>query len=328
MKQIFHFVLVSAMMFTQCTTPSTERKAADTDVLLFETARFQSELLSGSIQSEANTEKQQLFVTITIQNPGNDRVIIESINIETPEGHQAQAISQYSNPISLNPGDDTTMLLQCKPVNNFELFLLTGESGKFKALYYCTLFYKAGNSNGQGSIKTALKVSGKDFANYEKNYRQTVFAYQFNSANKFTEEQKKYLQPLLKTSPFVYVSNQEIAIAGLNFRLQSFVKNDSLYASLFIVNHADFSIKIKPDVFNVFAGTTDSGERTGKVEFKKISGLMDNTNMLRKGDRAIINFSKYVKAASGARVTLILKDVFLLADGHSLFYENPELEQL
>lgn len=326
MKHILWLIIAFAMVFTQCTSRS--EKNTRTGMLNFDPFIIQSELLHGTVQSEADTEKQELLVTVKLQNPGKENVYVEDITIETAEGYQAKSLDQQSYAFILNAGADTTIHLQVKPINNFELYMLTGESGKFKPLYYCFLFYKDDKTKNRGSIKTQLNISAKDFADYNKNYKQSVTAYKFHSTTKFTEDQKNYLQPLLKTVPFVYLSDQEIALAGLNFRLQTYTKGDSIYVSLFIVNHADFSIKINPDLFDIIVGNLPGEKRAGKVELEKISGAMIEANMLRKGDRAVISLSKYVKVTAEVKPRLILKDVFLLDDGHSLFYKNPELEQL
>ncbi len=327
MKSFHFFSIVFAMVFTECTSHN-EKKISGDNILIFAPAVIESEILTGAVQSECNLEKQQLYLNIKLKNSSATDIIIENINIETPEGYQAKIIGNDIKPSLLNAGAGTMMTLQFKPVNDFELYMLTGESGKFKQLYNLSMSYTNNENKSPGLLKIQLTVSEKDFAAYKKNYKQKVTGYKFDTHNNFAEEQKNYLQPLLKTLPFVYSSSQEIAIAGLNFRLQSYRRDDSIHAQLFIVNHADFAVKINPAALDIFTGNSSGNDTQGKIEFKKVTGLQEETDMLRKGDRAMIKFTKYLKDTNAKGLSISLKNVFLLQGGNSLFYENPKLTEL
>ena len=192
MKQ-FLFIAHTIFIFFGCTSPS-EKKASHSGKLNFEPVTIQSKILSGKAQLEANPEQQKLLLNIKLTNNTDEAVPVESINIETAEGYQAKLISPELKSFTLSAGTDTMITLQFKPVNNFELYMLTGESGKFKPLYNFSVVYK--DDKNENLIKAQFNVLNEDFAEYEKNYRQTVVAYKFNCENSFAEKQKKYLQSL------------------------------------------------------------------------------------------------------------------------------------
>src|ERR1700754_1733157 len=88
-----------------------------------------------------------------------------------------------------------------------------------------------------------------DYLDYSEKFKKSITAYSFNTKNGFNEKQKEYLKTLKLDNqvPFVYLSEQEIAISGMNFRFKGYYQQDTLHAEIFVVNHAEFPVKVIRD---------------------------------------------------------------------------------
>lgn len=306
--------------------PHTEKELLAKGKIGFEAVTIQSEIINCNAQLEGNSKLQELSLHIELRNHSTDEVNIEDINIETAEGYQANLIDQDFKTFSVTAGTKSSMVLRFKPVNDYGLYMVTGDQGKLRPLYHLTIAYKNDGNKTPSFLKSQFKVVEEDYIGYERDYSPKVIGYKLSAKNNSSEEQINYLQAVLKlkSSVFAHFSDQEIAVAGLNFRLQSYQKNDSLYARFFMVNHADFPIKINPEAFDIFDNNFGP-EKIRKIGFRKISGLKDEANILRKGDRAILDLSKYSKGIEKDKLKLILRNVFLLDNDIPLFYSDMVL---
>ncbi|MCO4293516.1 hypothetical protein NF867_11635 [Solitalea sp. MAHUQ-68] len=320
-----HSLVIAITFFILSDCTSFNKKNTSVGKLHFDPVQIQSKLLDGTAHLEGDLKQQKLLLEIKLENNGNTDVDVEDLDLETMEGYQAKLIGPDIKQFTLRPATDTLIILQFKPINDIELYMQTGESGKFKPIYNLSLVC-VGNENDP--IKAHFNVLEQDFAEYEKNYRQAVVIYKFNTDAYFTEKQKEYLRQHTHTSPFVHLSNQEIAVSGLNFRLQSFQRNDTLYAQVFIVNHAEFPIKVNSNNFDIVDENSSIIDKNRTIQFKKIAGQQEEATILRKGDRGLINLSKYLKGTDRKRLRISFKNTFFISNDKSLFYENPELVKL
>lgn len=80
------------------------------------------------------------------------------------------------------------------------------------------------------------------------------------------------------------------AVSGLNFRLKNFQKNDSLYATLSIVNHSGFSVKIDTNKLD-FKLRETARKNHKQIVLKKVTGSKDEHDIIRKGDRMTIKIT-------------------------------------
>lgn len=327
MKSFALLLLIYVTAFAGCISLN-EKKDSRNNILVFTPAIIESEVLTGTVEGECDLGKQQLVLAVKLKNISEEGVIIENIGIETPEGYQARVIGNDLKPSRINVGSERILILQFVPVNDVEVYMLTGESGKFRQQYNLNIAYASSKNDKTGLLNLSLSIPEKEFAAYEKQYKKNVEIYEFDTSCNFAEKQQMHLRTLLKAPPFVHAGTQEIAIGGLNFRLQIYRRNDTIQAQLYIVNHADFAVKINPYALNIITDKHYSNDEPCKIAFTKITGRQEETEMLRRGDRATIKFVKYINHTTKKDLTISLKNVFLLQGDKPLFYENPKLAEL
>lgn len=191
--------------------------------------------------------------------------------------------------------------------------------------------FNEGNNEKVYVLNSIQSAQKKAFIAYQQeNHTNSVVAYFFDPSANYLQQQKKYLtnQHLAENTPFIHLNEQEVAIAGLNFRLEAYEKKDTLFAELHIVNHALFPIKINPRKFDIIRSGSSALPVTESVRLAKISGSQREPEMLRRGDRAVLTIKKVQSSLTGNQIEILLKNTFILPNGHSLFYKNLNLAQL
>jgi hypothetical protein len=293
--------------------------------LNYTSASVKSDLLSADLNLSANIKNQELVAGLQLTNPGSKAITIQEIVISTPEGLRSLPDGD-TGPFVLSAGKDTLASIKFKPVNDLKVYQLTGKQGYFKPEYKISISYKTEDSDNSRIMDLKAQLTQADYKAYSDKYKMPVTSYSFNTKTNFTQKQVKHLQILNPENqlPFVFVSDQEIAVAGLNFRLKSFCEHDSLHAEIFIVNHAGFPVKIIKDSLDfIYSGDTSS-YRSNRIELEKISGAQENKDMMEKGDRVLIHFKKYLKKP-GKRMMLSFRHAFVLSGPKPLFNNNIEL---
>jgi uncharacterized protein YcfL len=271
--------------------------------------------------------KGELNADLKLTSAGDKSIDVQEIVVSTIDGlRSAPEIGNIG--FTLKPGTDSTLSLKFKPLNDLQLSRVTGMEGVLKPAYTVLVTYKVQNSYTPQTISLKSKAVQRAYFNYTGKYKKTVVGYSFNTKNGFNEKQKKYLETLKQVNqpPFVYLSEQEIAVSGLNFRLKSYYLNDTLYADFFIVNHADFPVKFIPHAFDITNGKTEPGNiKTLTIE--KISGAQQDQTMMEKGDRLVVRFKKYLKSPTPGKdtLTLYIKKAFFLTGKKPLFNEDIQL---
>jgi hypothetical protein len=148
-----------------------------------------------------------------------------------------------------------------------------------------------------------------------------------NVSNGFDEKQKRFLTAnsiSTETPPFVHITEQELALSGLNFRIRCFHRKDSLHTEIFVVNHSDMTIRIETSKMDVIVDGLRSEMFDIELSNTKVTGSKGEADILRKGDRTIIKMQKYVRDTPKSLV-LVLADSFFLSTGKPLFNDNLEL---
>jgi hypothetical protein len=250
------------------------------------------------------------------------------MEIATPEGIRSGPAAGFE-PFSLSIGKDTTLNIKFKPVNDLSLYQATGLVGNFKAGYTVSMGYKAAGSNDMKSAVLKVAADKTEFSAYIKENKNLVTGYSFNTKTGFNDREKKYLStvmPAVKSS-FVYLSEQEIAVSGLNFKLKTYDKQDTVHAEFFIVNHADFPVKIIADSLNIMSNNEAGAGEKAIINIEKISGAQNDIDMMEKGDRVLIHYKKHIRIPDTATDTLILHlhDAFILSGKKNLFNEDLKL---
>lgn len=283
------------------------------------------DFLSAKLNLTANIKNQELLVGLKLTNPSSRVITIQQITISTPGGFRSFPETGNIKPIVLDAGKDTLTTLKFKPVNDLKVFMITGKQGYLKPEYKISVFYKVQGDEKMLTMDLNTQITASDYKVYISKYKLPFTGYSFNTETNFAQIQKDYLETLkLSDQPFTYVSQQELALTGLNLWMKGVCEHDTLKAELLVVNHEAYSIKIVPDSLDfIYKGDTSSGG-SKTIDLEKISGSQENKTMMEKGDQVIIHFKKPFKGSHKA-IMLFFRHAFVLSASKPLFNDNIEL---
>ncbi|MBB5637146.1 hypothetical protein HDE68_003059 [Pedobacter cryoconitis] len=336
MKRIIPLILVT-LLFACKNHTETKRVKGN---LNYATTAIKSGQISVTANLTATIKTQELQADLQLSNPGSTTLTISEIEIATTEGLRTIPKTGTASMI-LKPGENKAVLLNFQPLNELRENQLTGRNGYLKGVYNLLITYKTEEKESGLSTYSSPSQTYKsptvmslpavlapsDYKAYLKKYQITATSYSFNTKSDFTAKQKAYLTTLkqIKQSPFVFVSAQEIALSGVNFRLRSYCENDTLNAEIFIVNHSDFSLKINQEKLDIrYPGELVSARSNALVKVEKISGSRKAPYEIEKGDRVLIRLKKPFKNNEDNAVLLFNK-AFTLNNQIALFKNNIEL---
>ncbi|HWZ15039.1 MAG TPA: hypothetical protein VNW95_07345 [Mucilaginibacter sp.] len=318
-------IILAALILYGC--KQDKKTTANANELAYATNDTTSGVLSAKLDLVANGTRNSLTAAIKLNNTDAKPVEIEEILISTTDGIRSLPETGSSS-MNLRPGTDTAFSLQFHPLSDLKLYQVTGMPGFIKPAYNLLISYK---TTGIDSLKTLTLKSQTQpgtYQNFARKYKKNITGYSFNTRTDFNENQEKYLKTIKQAgqTPFVYLSEQEIAVSGLNFRLKSYAARDTLHAELFVVNHADFAVKIIPDAFDITSSKTGaSGSRS--IHLERLSGMQHDSTMMEKGDRVLIHFKKYLNPGAPEKENLVLHltKAFMLTGRKNLFNEDVQL---
>jgi hypothetical protein len=286
---------------------------------------MQSDQLSVRLNLTANIKTQKLQADLELNNPGKNPITISEIELSTPEGLRSVPATGSIGSVILQPGENKTISLKFQPLNDLKEYQLTGRNGHFKSSYNLLITSQMNQSAPPLLTIMMANLVPADYSAYLNKYKIIATSYSFNTKSDFTQKQKAYFTTLkqIKQPPFVFVSDQEIAVSGVNFRLNSYCEHDTLNAQLFIVNHSGFPVKINKDMLD-FLYTDKSFSASSKdIKIVKISGSQQK-DLIDKGDRVLIHFKKYFKNPGNTAI-LSFNKAFELSDKIPLFKNDIEL---
>lgn len=269
---------------------------------------------------------QKLELELAISNIAQKDIHIEEVEVSTEEGLKARSIN-FDQPITLVTGKDTTISLTFQPINDLVLYKNTDLPGALNPAYNISIFYKVKGKADSRAMDLTAKMPVDEYQKYKKDNSIPVTSYGFNTVSQFSSKQKAYLeaQILPGSTPFVHISDHELAVSGLNFQIKAYQKNDSLYAKLVVVNHSEFAVKIDTNRLNLISNDKAKGKNVQNISLTKLTGSDIEKNILRKGEKILISIKKYKHTSPSSNLTLSFKNAFTLPSGKFLFYEDVEL---
>ncbi|MDB5014025.1 MAG: hypothetical protein JWQ25_2227 [Daejeonella sp.] len=272
-------------------------------------------------------DPQKLQLTLNLTNLIQNTVQIKEILISTVDGLKSTSPTFNEKSFTLAPNQDTSLSLIFHPVNDMILYQNTELPGILKSQYNVSIVYTIDGKDNDRAVDLVANLPTAAYQQYEKDYQASVQAYHFNTSTQFASRLTAYLnkQKLTSSPAFVHLSDREIAVSGLNFRLKSFQKKDSLYAEILVVNHSDFPIKIDTAKLDFTLGTDNQNKRSVEILLNKVTGSKNEYDVLRKGDRMLISLKQYRKGIIEGKLILTCKNSILLPTGKSLFLDNIEL---
>jgi len=320
-------IIFTATLFYSCTN-NNKKSLNNANELAYNTVNINTGVLNVEPAFTGDIKQQELNAQLKLSNTASKDLEIQEIAINTPNGSNSLPTTAFA-PFLLKQGKDTTLALKFNPFNDYKLYQITGMHSCFKPEYNITVSYKFTGSNNISTLSLKFRAEKDQYLAYSKKNVTPVIGYSFNTGSGFNEKQKKYLETLkqIPQPPFVFLSDQEIAVSGFNFRLKNYYQQDTLHAELFIVNHSDFLVKIIPDTFDITASGKSLPGDVKTVSLEKVSGTQQNLSMIEKGDRVLIHFKKYIKlnAPGKERLQLHITKVFLIKGDKALFTEDIEL---
>ena len=322
--RLFLFILPLSVLFS-CCNPDQQQTGTDSDTLIYEIEPAQTKSLSVRAQLKGIPNPQKLELELQLSNLAEEELQVKEIIISTPEGLHSTPVNFNQKALTLSADRDTSLSYTFQPVNDPVLYKNTEMPGILKPRYTLSIVYILKGKKDARAIDLKAKLPNGKYQQYEEEYQIPVTAYRFNTTSQFSKIQQQYLEGLNLpgTTPFVHLSDQEIAVSGLNFRLQSYQKRDSLYAKILLVNHSDFPLKIDTTQLGfVYDGSKGS---QNNVILNKVTGSKEEYDILKKGDRMLISFRRFSKDQNHPKITISLKNSFILPTGKSLFYDDLEI---
>ncbi|HWZ04215.1 MAG TPA: hypothetical protein VNX40_11440 [Mucilaginibacter sp.] len=320
-------VILAIFTLYSCNSPHKKLKSNASE-LIYNTVDTSADDLSASLNLTGKTKTTELTAQIKLSNSDVAPIDVQEIEIATPGGIRSGSATGFT-PFSLAQGKDTIIIVKFNPINDLKLYQATGLTGNFKAGYNVSIGYKIIGNDDLKSIVLKPEIDKTEFTTYIKESKNNATGYSFDTKTGFNDREKKYLETILPAvkSPFVYLSEQEIAVSGLNFRLKIYDERDTVHAEFFIVNHADFPVKVITDSLNIILNDKADASEKAIVKIEKVSGAQNDINMMEKGDRVLIHYKKHLKipAIATDTLTLHLRDAFILSGKKNLFNEDLRL---
>ncbi|SHM96999.1 hypothetical protein [Mucilaginibacter sp. OK098] len=320
-------IIFTATLFYSCTN-NNKKPLSNANELAYNADIINTGALNLGAALTGVIKQGELNAQLKFSNTESKDLEIQEIAINTIDGSHSLPTSAFT-PFLLKRGNDTSLTLKFNPYNNYKLYQITGKHGSFKPAYNFSITYKATGSDSTSILSLKATAEKNEYLAYLKKYITPVIGYSFNTTNGFNERQKKYLETLkqIPHPPFAFLSDQEIAVSGFNFRLKNYYQQDTLHAELFIVNHSDFLVKIIPDAFNITASGKSLPGDVKTVSLEKVSGTQQNISMIEKGDRVLIHFKKHIKlnAPGKEHLQLHITKAFMIKGDKALFTEDLEL---
>jgi hypothetical protein len=324
--KLFFLLAFSIILLWSCNRPE-KNIDHNPNELIYKSGDIATRVLPVTLTLSGDMATGALSARLKLENHGSKPVDIQEIVIATSEGIRSAPDSGNVS-FSIQPGTDSTLSLRFHPINDGNLYRIAGMRGNLKPFYNLSITYKAEGDAGLITSVVGSQADKVEYLAYSRKYKSPIIGYLFNTKAGFNEREKKYLEILQPAGqqPFVYLSEQEIAVSGLNFRLHGYILKDTLHAELYILNHSEFPMKIIPGAFDI---TDDANAATGTkfMKLEKISGSQQDLSMMEKGDRVVIHFKKpmNIKSPGKGNLSLHLQKVFMLTGRKNLFNEDVQL---
>jgi hypothetical protein len=326
--RIEYLILLASAYLASCGLNDREAMSdlQDSGSLVFATTPVQSPSLLVAPTLKGFPANQRLELTLKIESLQPERITIESIVLNNSNGLNSFIGNDTNQKLIIPVGRDTTITETIDHIHDKKLFHTTGLRGLIDSTYNLAVYYSVEGKAGVRIINLVSKMSGQTFLAYRDLYDSPVHAYSLNTTNGFDEKQRQFLMMngIGTASPFVHVTEQEVAVSGLNFRIKCFHNKDSVFAEIFAVNHSDMTVRIDTSKIDLF--TDEAGNKINEkdIAIRKVTGSNTDTHILGEGDRIIIRIRQHVPLRP-EKLWLSFAETFFLSTGKPLFHDNLEL---
>jgi hypothetical protein len=322
--RVTRFIIFAFVALTSCGPIDTNEKNGGP--ILFVIKPVQSPFLLVKPTLRCSTTAQTMELSITFKNVSQEPITINEVSFNNPNGLHTSLEAFAHNKLIVNAGEDTTLLTTFEHINDKKLFHDTGLPGLLDSAYVLSVFYTIEGKEGTRVINLRSTMPEKKFLSYRKAHEIPLQLYVLNTANGFDESQRQFLLSgnVTATSPFVHMTEQEIAISGLNFRVRCFHMKASLYTEVFAVNHSEMTVTLDTSKIHMMVDALPVTRTDATLNIEKVTGSKQDVTVLGKGDRVIIKMQK--KGQQPPReLLLLLSESVLLPDGRPLFKDDVSL---
>ncbi|HEY3406521.1 MAG TPA: hypothetical protein VGK59_24200, partial [Ohtaekwangia sp.] len=191
-----------------------------TGSIVFTTTPVQSSSLLVKPTLKCYPGKQHLELDLRMESLTPEKITITEIVLSSTKGLRSLDERIAGKTFTIPAKGDTTFLLTFNPVNDNALFQTTGMPGLIDSVYTLDVFYSVDGKQDVRVVKLMSRMPEEVFLAYRKFYSIPVQIYQCNTENAFGEKQRQFLMTsgIIHKDPFVHVTEQEVAVSGLNFR--------------------------------------------------------------------------------------------------------------
>lgn len=229
-----------------------------------------------------------MHIDLELRNLDQDLVTIEEISITNPAGlHSSIATADR---MSIAANDNVAFDTTFNHVSDKKLFQATALHGLIDSCYTISVLYRVAGKENMRVVRLQSKLPAETFASYRDSNAVYVHTYVINMNESYVENQIQFLanKRIATTSEFVHVTEQELALAGLNFRISAYHAVDSLHLELFVVNHSEMELTIDTSKLDIFGDDVPVRLSGFTYTINKVTGQKDAPTIVAKGDRVIV----------------------------------------
>ncbi|MEO7990831.1 MAG: hypothetical protein ABI663_14890 [Chryseolinea sp.] len=213
------------------------------------------------IAIQALVSQQQISVVINIFNDTGNPMIIQpqAWELQTQEGSRSLPVSIQSFQKEVANGQSARIEILYEPTHSRKLFQMTELRGDIDPSYILEVKTQSAGIEKSESIHARIEEEL-----YLQSVRKfgliaTTLPYTISASDDFVQKQKSYLANAnfpdgKRKEHSVNVSENEILIDGLWLKLQTYLRSDSLYASIRIVNQSAVTVLVDPSSITLING--------------------------------------------------------------------------
>lgn len=262
-------------------------------------------------------------LNLNLHNLDAATVTIKEITFKNATGLTSSIeTSSIQNP-AIASGKHTVIAATFDHIHDKKLFYETGLPGLVDSTYAISVLYEIQGKENLRALNLVSTLPGERFLAYQKVHATPIHTYLLSGEKSFVEKQKTFLvtNEVSPNSTFVHVTDQEIAVAGLNFKIKCFYKTDSLYTELFAVNHSELELAIDTASLVILVDGRLLQRVHGSLTLDKVTGLRQATAVLAKGDRTSIKM-RYKVDRVPKEVSVAIANSLILRNGTHLFHND------
>ncbi len=321
-------LIFCSLFFLQVSCNNHEESKYDGKEIHYKLTTVKSPFLEAKAELVGIVKSQELIAEVQFFNPGTEDIFINDVSMSTSDGLRSLPLNEIAAPVLVAPSKSANLALRFNPYNDVSHYSNKDKKGSFKSSYNLIINYTKAERENLIGLVLPTTLSESEYKIYEQQYKKGLIRFSFDQNSGFSQKQREYLQnfPFISKPAFIDISEQQISISGLSLQLKCIQNKDSVYTELLVINHANFPLIINKDSLDLSYKGDLTNASPQEILLNKVSGPRSENTIIEKGDRVVINFSKYLKYADREKLYLSLKNVFILPNDKPLFCDGVLLK--